>query len=82
MPWILLNLRMMIRQAIEMTGNIFLVNIGVNSSHSAKSPIFSDRTHEPVGPRKSGGSVAPHKSSMCLEVLALAPAGGPPALDC
>ena len=46
MRWILLNLRMMIRQAIEMPGNIFLVNIGVNSSHSAKSPIFSDRTFE------------------------------------
>ena len=46
MPWIQLNLRMIIRQVIEMAGNIFLVNIGVNSSHRAKSPIFSDGTFE------------------------------------
>ena len=46
MLWIQLNLRMIIRQVIEMTGNIFLVNIGVNSSHRAKSPIFSDGTFE------------------------------------
>ena len=29
-----------------MAGNVFLVNTGVNSSHSAKSPIFSDGTFE------------------------------------
>ena len=29
-----------------MAGNIFLVNIGVNSSHSCNSPVFSDGTFE------------------------------------